>query len=115
MHTDSSKQSTALRTTPNEALNAILNLPSLDLAGMERAKSPATRLRDTGQWKVQFYGRTKIIQHEKSIPKKTDLCKSIEYSNTSFEALIPGRKEWEQGRQGTTDAICFYTDGSKLD
>jgi len=27
----------ALRTTPNEALNAILNLPSLDLAGMERA------------------------------------------------------------------------------
>jgi len=39
----------AFRTTPNEALNAILNLPSLDLAGMERAKSAAIRLRDTGQ------------------------------------------------------------------
>jgi len=46
----------ALRTTPNEALNAILNLSSLDLAGMDRAKSAAIRLRDTGQWKAQFYG-----------------------------------------------------------
>jgi len=35
----------ALRTTPNEALNAILNLPSFDLEGMERAKSAAIRLR----------------------------------------------------------------------
>jgi len=44
-----------------------------------------------------------------------DLCKSIEYSHTPFGALIPGREEWEQGRPGTTDAICFYTDGSKLE
>jgi len=50
----------ALRTTPNEALNAILNLPSLDLAGMERAKSAAIRLRDTGKWKAQFYGHVKF-------------------------------------------------------
>jgi len=69
----------AHRTTPIEALNAILNLPSLDLAGMER------------------------------------LCKSIEYSHKHFEALIPDREEWEQGRPGTTDAICFFTDGSKLE
>jgi len=96
----------ARRTTPNKALNAILNLPSLDLAGMERAKSAAIRLRDTGQWKAQFYG------HAKSIPKITDLCKSIDYSHTPFEALIPDREELEQGRPGTTDAICFYTHGS---
>jgi len=44
----------ALRTTPNEALNAILNLPSLDVASMERAKSAAIRLRDTGKWKGKF-------------------------------------------------------------
>jgi len=54
----------ALRTTLNEALNAILNLPSLDLAGMERAKSAAIRLRDTGLWKAQFYGHDKILQHD---------------------------------------------------
>jgi len=41
--------------------------------------------------------------------------KSIEYSRTPFEALIPDREEWEQGRPGTTDEICFYTDGSKLE
>jgi len=105
----------AIRTTPNEALNVILNLPSLDLAGMETAKSAAIRLRDTGQWKAQFYGHAKILQHDKSIPKKTDLCKSLEYSHTLFEALIPDREEWELGRPGTTDAICFYTDGSKLE
>jgi len=105
----------ALRTTPNEALNAILNLPSLDLAGMERATSAAIRLRDTGQWKAQFYGYAKILQHDKSIPKITDICKSIEYSHTPFEALIPDKEEWEQGRPGTTGAICFYTDASKLE
>jgi len=44
-----------------------------------------------------------------------DLCKSLEYSHTLFEALILDRKEWEQGRPGSTDAICFYTDGSKLE
>jgi len=80
----------ALRTTPNEALNAIL---SLDLAGMERAKSAAIRLRDTGHWKAQFFGRAIILQHDKSIPKKTDLWKSFEYSHTPFEALIPDREE----------------------
>jgi len=37
-----------LRTAPNEALNAIL-----DLAGMEWAQSAAIRLRDTGQWRAQ--------------------------------------------------------------
>jgi len=58
----------ALRTTPNEALNAIFNLPSLDLAGMERAKSAAIRLRDTGKWKAQFYGHAKILQHDMQIP-----------------------------------------------
>jgi len=105
----------ALRITRNEALNAILNLPSLDLAGMERAKSAAIRLRDTGQWKAEFYGHAKILQHDKSIPKITDQCKSIEYSHTPFEALIPDREEWEQGRPGTTDAICFYTDGFILE
>jgi len=82
---------------------------------MERAQSAAIRLRDTGQWKAQFYGHAKILQHDKSIQKKTDLCKSLENSHTTFEDLIPDREEWEQGRPGTTDAICFYTDGSKLE
>jgi len=59
--------SRALRTTPNKALNAILNLPSLDLEGMKRAKSAAIRLRDTGRWKAQFYGHAKILQHDISI------------------------------------------------
>jgi len=44
-----------------------------------------------------------------------DLCKSLEYSHTPFGALIPDREEWEQGRPATTDAICFYTYGSKLE
>jgi len=31
--------------------------------------SAAIRLRDTGQWKAQFYGHAKVLQHDKSIPK----------------------------------------------
>jgi len=81
---------------------------------MERTKSAAFRLRDAGQWKAQFYGHAKICKHDKSIPKITDLSKSIEYSHTPFEALSPDREEWDQGRPGTTDAICFYN-GSKLE
>jgi len=81
---------------------------------MERAKSPAIRLRDTEQCKAQFNGHAKSLQQiKKIIIKITDLCKSIEYSHTPLEALIPDREEWEQGRPGTTDAICFYTDGFK--
>jgi len=47
------KNSGALRTTPNEALNAILNLPSLDLAGMERASYSTEEHRAV---ESQFYG-----------------------------------------------------------
>jgi len=83
----------ALRITRNEALNAILNLLSLNLAGMERAISVAIRLRDTGQSKAQLYGHAKNHQHYKSIPKKSDLWKALEYSHTPFEALIPEREE----------------------
>jgi len=49
------------------------------------------------------------------IPKRTDLWKSLEYSHTPFEALIPKRDEWKHGTPGTTDVICFYTDGFKLE
>jgi len=97
----------ALRTTSNEALNAILNVPSLDLAAMERTKSVAIRLRYTGQRKAQFYGHAKTLQHDKSIPKKTDICISLEYSYTPFEALIPDREKREQGRPGTTDLLLY--------
>jgi len=92
----------AIRTSPNEALNAILNLPNFDLAGMERTKSAAIRLRATGQWKAQFYGHAKILQHDKSIPKITDLCKSTEYSHTPFEVLIPdGEERMPTGHDGS--------------
>jgi len=37
------------------------------------------------------------------------------YIVTPFENLIPDREEWEQARPGTTDAICFYTDGSNVE
>jgi len=79
----------ALRITPKEALNAILNLHSLDKHEMVEIGSHLT----------EGSGR-----HDKSISKKTELCKSF-----------PDREEWEQGRPGTTDVICFYTDGSKLE
>jgi len=59
--------------------------------------------------------RGKSLENRTCSLKITDLCKSIKYSHTPFEALIPDREEWEQGRPGTTDAICFYTDGSKLE
>jgi len=79
---------------------------------MERVKSAAIRLRDTGQWKAQVYGHAIILQHDKSIPRKTDLRKSLKYCQTTFDSRQRGMGA---GPTGQTDAICFYTDGSKLE
>jgi len=35
--------------------------------------------------------------------------------NIVAHPLTSDREEWEQGRPGTADAICFYTDSSKLE
>jgi len=81
---------------------------------MERAKIAAVRMRDLGQWKPQIYGHARILQQDTMIPPSTDLCKPIEYIHTPFEALLPTREDWEQGQPGPTEAVNFYTDGSKL-
>jgi len=81
---------------------------------MERAKIVAVRMRDLGQRKPQIYGHARILQQDTMISPSTDLCKPIKYIHTPFEALLPTREDWEQGQPGPTEAVNFYTDGSKL-
>jgi len=63
---------------------------------------------------TQIYGHARILQQDTTIPPSTDLCKPIEYIHTPFEAVLPTREDWEQGQPGPTEAVNFYTDGSKL-
>jgi len=96
---------TTLRTTPNEALNAILNLPSLNLAGMERVRSAAIRLRTPGSGKPKFMAMLKFLSMINRFRRKRIYANLL---NTVTHSLRP----WFQIER---NAICFYTDGSKLE
>ncbi|XP_043062752.1 uncharacterized protein LOC122319487 [Drosophila yakuba] len=106
--------SSALRTTPNEALNVILNPPSPELAGMEQAKVAAIRLRDTKQWNTQEASNLCILKVIQIVPSRTDYSTPTEYIQTPFNIIIPERDDWNSRTPGPQNAICFYTGGSKL-
>jgi len=83
-----------LRTTPNKALNAILNLPSLDLASMERAKWAAIRLRSVyyqpnmGSWSPGYRrqlhsGRVRQAGHHHASPPRKGECR---HANGNLQA-----------------------------
>ncbi|XP_041449660.1 LOW QUALITY PROTEIN: uncharacterized protein LOC121404391, partial [Drosophila obscura] len=105
----------ALSTTPTDALNAILCLQSLDLAGKEQAEIAAIPLRDSDQWVSHHTGHASILNGNKIVPTKTDYCVPREYTDTPFETIIPHRNIWLEGPPGPKGAIRIFTDGSKLD
>ncbi|XP_032308659.1 uncharacterized protein LOC116655234 [Drosophila ananassae] len=61
-----------LRSTPNEALNAILSIPNPGLAGIELAKEAAIRLRKTQQWSTLNKGQSTILLNDPLLYGNTD-------------------------------------------
>jgi len=56
---------------------------------MERAKSAAILLRDTWQWKAQFYGHAKILQHD-----IVGNCRAEELARQdTAKPLLPGEEK----------------------
>jgi len=104
----------ALRSTPSDALDAILNIRTLKQESVERATMAAIRLRDSGYWVSKPYGHSAILNSSRHVPTKTDYCMPNEHTETPFTVLIPKREEWENDTQGYAGALNFYTDGSKL-
>ncbi|KAM8702118.1 hypothetical protein ACLKA7_017683 [Drosophila subpalustris] len=104
----------AMRTTPSEALDAILHFPSIRQVSAEMATLSAIRLRDLDYWNDHLKGHSSILPKNNSIPTKTDYCMPIEHTKTPFHILIPSREEWAIEPPGKPGALSFYTDGSKL-
>ncbi|KAL7725336.1 hypothetical protein ACLKA6_013514 [Drosophila palustris] len=104
----------AMNTTPSEALDAILNLPPIKQISVEISTLAAIRLRDINLWNDHQIGHSSIFLNRVDIPSKTDSCMPVEHLNTPFHILIPRREEWVIGTPGETGALSFYTDGSKL-
>ncbi|EDW36718.1 GL18077 [Drosophila persimilis] len=105
----------ALRTTPNDPLNAMLCLQSLDLAGKERAEMAAIRLRDSDQVVPQQMGHSSILNNNNIVPVRTDNRVPGEYTETPVNTIIAHRNEWLERLPGPNGAISIFTDGSKLD
>ncbi|KAM8718871.1 hypothetical protein ACLKA7_001563 [Drosophila subpalustris] len=104
----------AMRTTPSEALDAILNIPPIRQISIEMSTLAAIRLRDLDYWKDHLTGHSSILLKNNNIPPKTDYCMPTEHMTTPFHTLIPNRDEWTSTTPGQEGAPSFYTDGSKL-
>ncbi|KAL7743850.1 hypothetical protein ACLKA6_000255 [Drosophila palustris] len=105
----------AMRTTPSDALDAILNIPPIRQISIDMSTLAAIRLRDLDYWKDHLTGHSSILLKNNNIPSKTDYCMPTEHMATPFHTLIPKRDEWTSATPGQEGALSFYTDGSKLD
>ncbi|KAL7726270.1 hypothetical protein ACLKA6_008450 [Drosophila palustris] len=74
----------ALNTTPNDALDAILNFPPIQLTSQAVATLAAIRIRDTDNWGDFHSGHSLILKENAIVPPKTDCCVPTEHVTTPF-------------------------------
>ena len=106
----------AMSTTPTDALNALLDLPSLDSFILGQARICSYRLEQTGGWKNSLRGHSRI----KSTLKKEELSMPSDYMVKEhcfmkpFKTSISSREDWNQANWNIKDEdLVWYTDGSK--
>ena len=104
----------ALRTTPTIALNAILNIAPVDIAGRCIAARCAIRLREAGLVKRSEQGHAAILSSFTCIPENLDHCVTAASRGGFFSAHIPTREMWRGRSRWRRGAVSFFTDGSKL-
>ena len=104
----------ALRTTPTLALNAILNIAPVDIAGRCIAAKCALRLREAGLLKRSEQGHSEILSSFSGIPENIDHCVTVATRGGSFSAHIPTRDMWVGRSRWRRGAVSFFTDGSRL-
>jgi ribonuclease HI len=107
----------ALRTTPTEALECMLDLTPLDLYVKGQAAKSAVRLSASGQFNEAREGHATILKTGWGQLKlrENDYLTPIYCFNRRFELYIPERDEWQDRDIGVDDDIKVYTDGSKME
>lgn len=112
----------AQRSTPQAALDVLLNLLPLDLYIKGLAAKSALRLRETGLWKQSKYGHTVILEAMGELADKesrgvlnqhTDYITAKLRFEGDLDILIPTREDWEKNPSLESNSI--FTDGSVMD
>ena len=111
----------AMSTTPGDALNAILNLPPLDLMIQKVALKTMFRLTNNGLWNNKYFTGhgsliTEAAKHNPMLMMPTDeVPKSVKFGR-KYDVRLPSRQDWESPELllgGFTH--IFFTDGSLTD
>lgn len=100
----------ALKSTPKEALFAVLNLSHLDLYCKSIAWKTAMRLSNSC-FVSKSFGHSRIIWGKDN---KSDYVVPTRRFDRNYNVVIPERSFWELGEPPTAD-IYVYTDGSKTE
>jgi ribonuclease HI len=110
----------AMRTTPTAALDVMLGLPPLHLVLEARARSCAIRLATVdswGCWNQSAYHceLTKLLQKNKNYWSNPDKIIGKYNFQRLFDTIINDRDTQFDFNNVASDAIIWYTDGSKND
>ncbi|XP_058978632.1 uncharacterized protein LOC109613882 [Musca domestica] len=106
----------AVRSTPQSALDTLLNLKPLGLFVEELAARCALRLNELGQWRSQPFGHSVILKYVENVSNQA-IASDYILPRHSFDLLdirIPNRDIWSRGTP-PFDGIAVYTDGSKME
>lgn len=107
----------AWRSSPQAALEVILNLLPIDIHVKSIAAKSATRLREAQLWKQQLYGHGNILEQFKSVSSTatTDYTSPYMDFRAPFSTQTPTREQWESNSVINADDIQIFTDGSKME
>jgi len=106
----------ALRTTPTEALNVLLNILPIDVQVRYVAVSSAFRLSETKSWNARPYGHGNILESTAGATSSvTDFMTTKLDLGRRAEAVFPTRKDWETKNHPEGFDTVIYTDGSKME
>ena len=119
----------AFPSTPTAAMEALLNLPPIDIFLRSQAYAAFHRLKCAGKWKpwsnnprtIKYTTHMEVCQESSSIigPLNwiNDKCKTHMLFNRRFGVSIPSRETWESDTAYPSDSGVFhcFTDGSRMD
>ena len=108
----------AWKSTPTDALEAMLNLPPLHILIKSEAIKVLDRLAKTQDYKHRLCNHTRIwvkaSETEPSMTWPADKVKKTFKFDRNFEILIPSRDEWINRTLPPSNGITLYTDGSVM-
>ncbi|XP_050543369.1 uncharacterized protein LOC126906681 [Daktulosphaira vitifoliae] len=108
---------TALRTTPTVALEALIGLPLLHLEVKAHPKAEALRFHNLGMWTLESdtteHGKILIEIDQGFLEYPLDYIKLVLKNNIPYKVEITTRREWNINHLNEKRGFVIYTDGSK--